>query len=155
MIEQRPYQSKVLDDFKATVEQGTHRLILVAPTGSGKTVMASGIIRQAVDGHKTVMVLAHRIEIISQTSRKLHENGIAHGIIQAGMDRLQRPQARVQVASIQTLHARAIRSDHMKLPPADLLIIDEAHHCRANTYQKIIAAYPGDFVWPDGHTLPR
>jgi superfamily II DNA or RNA helicase len=48
----------------------------------------------------------------------------------------------VQVASIQTLHRRAIQADKMQLPPADLLVIDEAHHCPAASYRKIIAAYP-------------
>ena len=49
---------------------------------------------------------------------------------------------RVQVASIQTLWSRAIRSNSMQMPLADILIIDEAHHARAKTYQKIIDAYP-------------
>jgi DNA repair protein RadD len=48
----------------------------------------------------------------------------------------------VQVASVATLHARGIRGDRMELPPADLLIVDECHHCPAQTYRKIIDAYP-------------
>ena len=63
-----------------------------------------------------------------------------HGIIQAGFP--ARPLEDVQVASIQTLHRRAIHAETMDLPPADLLVIDEAHHCPANTYRKIIASYP-------------
>jgi superfamily II DNA or RNA helicase len=47
----------------------------------------------------------------------------------------------VQVASIQTLHARAIRSRAMDMPPADILVIDEAHHARASTFQATIDAY--------------
>jgi DNA repair protein RadD len=49
---------------------------------------------------------------------------------------------RVQVASIQTLTARAIRSSRIKLPPADLIIVDECHHCVANSYRKIVEQYP-------------
>ena len=48
----------------------------------------------------------------------------------------------VQVASIQTLWSRAVRSEAMQLPPADLLVIDESHHAPAETYRKIIEAYP-------------
>ena len=48
----------------------------------------------------------------------------------------------VQIASIQTLSARAIRSRTIDLPRADLVVIDEAHHCRAKTYRKIIESYP-------------
>ena len=87
-----------------------------------------------------MLVLAHRREIISQTSEKLRDLGIVHGIIQAGVP--ARPLEDVQVASIQTLHRRAIHAETMELPRADLLVIDEAHHCPADTYSKIIASYP-------------
>ena len=89
---------------------------------------------------KFVLVLAHRREIITQTSRKLSDVAIPHGIIMAGTQ--SRPLENVQVAAIQTLHRRAIGAEIMELPPADLLVIDEAHHCPATTYKKIIDAYP-------------
>jgi DNA repair protein RadD len=85
-------------------------------------------------------VLAHRREIIAQTSKKLSNIAIPHGIIMAGTQ--SRPLENVQVAAIQTLHRRAIGAEIMELPPADLLVIDEAHHCPATTYQEIIDAYP-------------
>ena len=43
----------------------------------------------------------------------------------------------VQVASIQTLWARCMRSNKVSLPPADLIIIDEAHHIAARTWRLI------------------
>ena len=89
---------------------------------------------------KRVLVLAHTREIIKQISAKLFEHGIEHGLIQAGY--MTRPFEPVQVASIQTLWARAVRGNRMELPAADLLIIDESHHCPATTYRKIIDAYP-------------
>ena len=87
-----------------------------------------------------MLVLAHRLEIITQTSVKLHARNIAHGIIKAGFE--PRPMERVQLASVQTLWVRAMRSEAMRLPPADLVIIDEAHHATAHTWRKIIEAYP-------------
>src|SRR5262249_11919976 len=92
------------------------------------------------DAYKNILVLAHRREIISQTSNKLHDQQISHGIIQAGFS--PRPLERVQIASIQTLHRRAIHAETMDLPPADLLWIDEGHHCPARTYRKIIEQSP-------------
>ena len=56
------------------------------------------------------------------------------------------PQSLVQICGIQTLHARAIRRQTMELPPAETLIVDEAHHIRARTYEEIIAAYPDAVV---------
>jgi DNA repair protein RadD len=138
--ELRPYQRDVIDEFHRRVEQGCRRIILVAPTGSGKTIIGAEIIRAKARARKPVLVLAHRREIISQTGEKLHNLGIAHGVIQAGFP--TRPLEDVQVASIQTLHRRAIHAETMQLPRANLLVIDEAHHCPANTYRKIIESYP-------------
>jgi DNA repair protein RadD len=72
--------------------------------------------------------------------RKLHAAGVGHGIIQSGFQ--GRPLELVQVASIQTLWARAIHRGTMDLPPVDLLVVDECHHTPAGTYRKIIEAYP-------------
>ena len=138
--ELRPYQRDVIAEFNREREAGKRRIMLVAPTGSGKTIIATTIIKQYVDTWKNALALSHRLEIISQTSAKLHDQNISHGIIKAGFS--PRPLERVQVASIQTLHARAVRSDRMGLPPVDLLWVDEAHHCTAESYQSIIEAYP-------------
>ena len=51
-----------------------------------------------------------------------------------------------QVASIQTLHARAFRGQLMELPSADLILVDECHHAPANSYRRIISAYPDAII---------
>jgi DNA repair protein RadD len=140
--ELRPYQTDVVAEYERTIEAGCKRIILVAPTASGKTVVGSEIIKRVVERHQSVLVLSHRREIITHTSRKFYDHGIRHGVVQAGLEKLLRPMESVQVASVQTLWVRAVRSEAMALPPANLLIIDEAHHCPANTYSKIIASYP-------------
>ena len=134
----RPYQSQVIADFWRAVETGPFRIIIVAPTASGKTVIARTIIKEARKQASGSLFLAHRREIISQTSNKLR--GIPHGIIRPGDE--PRPLELVQVASIQTLHRRAIKGDRMALPEAKLVIVDEAHHVIARTYQEIINQYP-------------
>ena len=136
----RGYQVDVIADVEREVAAGNRRIVLVSPTGSGKTIIAGEIIQHYVRRYRPVLVLAHRLEIITQTSVKLHARNIAHGIIKAGFE--PRPMERVQLASVQTLWVRAMRSDAMRLPPADLVIIDEAHHATAQTWRKIIEAYP-------------
>jgi DNA repair protein RadD len=138
--ELRPYQKEVIEEFNRRVEAGLRRILGVAPTGAGKTVIFADIIRALARARKNVLVLAHRREIIGQTSQKLFDLGIAHGIIMAGTP--PRPFENVQIAAVQTLHRRAIHAETMALPPADLLVVDEAHHCPATTYQEIIDAYP-------------
>jgi superfamily II DNA or RNA helicase len=101
-------------------------------------------VSDAANQQKRVLFLAHRRELIQQTSAKLHAVGVDHGIIQAGFP--TRPGEGVQIASISTLHARAVRSNKMEMPPADLVIVDEAHHCRARTYQRLMRAYPNAII---------
>jgi len=136
----RDYQVDVIRRFEEEVSKGNRRVLLVAPTGSGKTVIGGAIVSAYVDAGKKVLFWAHRRELVSQASRKLYDTGIDHGIIQAGHP--TRPYEPVQVASIQTLAARALRSRRMDLPDADLLVVDEAHHIRASTYLELVEAYP-------------
>jgi DNA repair protein RadD len=83
----RPYQTDFVAEFDRTVAAGTRRILGVAPTGGGKTVIFAEIIRCFVSRYKPVLVLTHRREIIGQTSKKLGDLDIPHGIIMAGRHR--------------------------------------------------------------------
>jgi superfamily II DNA or RNA helicase len=140
----RDYQRDVIGEFHAKVAAGIKRILLVAPTGAGKTVLAAQIVRDAIARGLRVLLFSHRREITTQTCNKLFDLGIDAGVIQAGWP--ARPGQPVQVASIQTLHARAIRGSAIELPPADLVVVDEAHHTPASTYKRVLAAYPEAIV---------
>ena len=140
------YQLKVIAEYEAKVAAGVRRILIAAPTGSGKTVIASEIIRREVAKYQRVVFLAHRDELLTQARRKLSRFDITAGIIKAGRDNDARPQALVQICGIQTLHGRAIQRQTMDLPPAELLVVDEAHHARARTYEQIFAAYPNAII---------
>ena len=110
---------------------GEHRApILQAATGAGKTVILAEIVRRAAG--QRVLVLAHRRELVRQTSKKLTNAGVAHGIIAPGFE--PTPAAPVQVASVQTVVRRLD-----KLADFDLIVIDEAHHAVAATYRAVVA----------------
>jgi DNA repair protein RadD len=140
VTELRPYQREVIADIEREIAAGKRRIIAVAPTGAGKTIVAASIIKDRVANGQRVLVLAHTREIIKQTSLKLSAYDIEHGIIQAGL--VANPDQPVQVASIQTLWSRGMRRNSIPMPAANLLIVDECHHCPANTYRKIIDEYP-------------
>lgn len=140
----RPYQSDVIAKVDAAVDAGKRRVLLTSPTGSGKTVIAASIVNSAVSDGRRVLFLAHRRELIAQAHRKLYDLGIDAGIILAGHP--PRPLEPIQIASVQTLWARAMRSRSIDLPPADLVVIDECHHARAKTYRRIVESYPDAVV---------
>ncbi|MGW8178192.1 MAG: DEAD/DEAH box helicase family protein, partial [bacterium] len=130
----RPYQQEAVERLRDSYRNRNQRVVLVSPTGSGKTVIASNIIERAtMKNGGRVLFIAHRREIIDQTSKKLAEIGIPHGVMM-GDDGRRDPNAPVQVASIQTLIRR-------KLPPTDFIIIDECHLSLAVSYQKVMCHY--------------
>lgn len=142
----RPYQEDALWGVRRCLSAGRRRVVLVAPTGAGKTVMAAEMIRLAVERGTDVLFLAHRDELIAQASQKLVSVGVDHGIIKAGAD-VRRPWCKVQVASIQTLHARHLRPGKTApLPAAGLLVVDEAHRIMGDTYMDLISRYQGAAV---------
>lgn len=144
MIELRPYQSKVIDAI--TSEAITHRrIILVAPCGAGKTVIASKIIQHASLSGKRVLFLAHRRELVAQASEKLMSMCVDNSILMATEP--YDTTLPVCVSSLQTLYARGISRKKIEMPKADLVIFDEAQHLlTSNTWQKILAAYPDAYV---------
>ena len=135
----RPDQLDVIARIESSTSAGFRRLLVVGPTGSGKTIVGAALSDKEVACGGHVLVIALRRELIEQTSSKLYDVGVDHGIIQAGYP--TRPGACVQLASVQTLHARAVRNCKISLPPASLVIIDEAHHVPARTYMRLVQAY--------------
>jgi DNA repair protein RadD len=137
--ELRPYQDDVIERIRAAITAGHRRILLVAPTGSGKTVIAGAIIAKTVARDRRAMFLTHRRELVQQAARKLNDVGVDPGVILPGYPmRLDQP---AQVASIASVHARAMRSSAIELPPADVVVIDEAHHAPAKTYRRLLDAY--------------
>lgn len=125
----RPYQEAAVSACLSAFDQDQNP-ILVSPTGSGKTV--TGVALSLKVGARILWV-AHRRELIFQAAEAVAEAGGDAGVILAGEE--ASPDAPFQVASVQTLARRT-------LPPADLLVIDEAHHATSKGYKRLIDEYP-------------
>ena len=133
----RPYQIEGKRQTAQAMAEGVKRILTCAPTGAGKTVYAASILCGAVRKKKRVVFLAHRRELIDQSRDKALDSGVPDemvGVIQAGTK--PRANAPVQICSIDTLRARRI------LPPADLIIVDEAHRSLAASYRWLLGEYP-------------
>lgn len=133
MIQLRDYQIDLVNQVRDRMRSGQRRVMLYAPTGAGKTEVAMSIIRANQEKGKRAWFLCNRLELIDQASRRFDSAGIDHGVIQADHPRTD-PRKPVQVCSIQTLIRR-------RLPPTDLIVLDEAHAAAAVSYLKILHTY--------------
>lgn len=135
----RPYQEDARQRVGTFLDSGGSRLCIVAPCGSGKTVLATALIRDCVARGGRVLFLAHRQELILQTSRKLDAAYQAHGVIMADHPRVA-PSQPVQVASIQTVVRRL---DAMQRGRGfDMIIPDECHRARSDSFARVFEAFP-------------
>jgi len=131
----RPNQSASVEDIRVSYLNGNRSPLLVYPTGGGKTIIFSYITNEASKRGKSVLILVHRIELLRQTSEKLTEYNVPHGLINPKYT--PKYYETVQVASVQTLVRRLD-----KIPTPDLIIIDEAHHATAGQWNKILDYFP-------------
>lgn len=135
----RPYQALAIEQIRARVRSGKRRLVVVAPTGAGKTILAVHLIERILANGKKVLFLAHRIELIDQLSIKLDAINIDHGIIQGDHPRL-RPWLPIQIASVPTLARR------QSLPDAAVVFVDECHHTTSASFSGVLARYPAETI---------
>lgn len=126
-INLRPYQlalkNKVREAFK-----NNKRVILLAPCGSGKTVIASSIMQDAIKKGNKVWFIVHRSELMKQANDTLERYGI--------------PKKNIEVYMVQSL---AHKLDKIKEEP-NLIIVDECQHSSSSTYRKIINQYPNAYI---------
>ena len=133
----RKYQQKWIKDILGSWSSGKRRVLAQLATGGGKTICFAHISNKFFKHELSVLVVAHRIELIAQAAEKLEQIiGEPVGIIKAGIP--ADSKRKIQVASIQTL----ARREAQQLPSnIGLLIFDEAHHASASSYRRLIEHY--------------
>lgn len=140
----RPYQTELEALVRDAIRRGKRAILVQLPTGGGKTFVGTNFMRGATAKGNHSMFLAPRRELVFQSANALRRFGIDPGIIMAGEP--LHPHKLAQVASFDTLHSRAIRRKSMPLPPAKIVIPDEAHLTLAETRRDLIEAYPGAII---------
>lgn len=138
MIQERAYQDRTVAKAEAAAAEKTGAVLIVQPTGTGKTVTGVKIIKRR-DEEDRVTFLAPRREIVHQTADKVEQMnlGMDLGITMAGHK--YRPTRRIQVASVDTLRSW-VRRGKIKLNQDTLLMPDEAHRSMSKTHQWLIEA---------------
>jgi DNA repair protein RadD len=133
--EARPYQAKAIAAVWGMRRSGKRRVLLVSPTGSGKSVMGTIMTHKvASEFSRPVLIIVHSKELVGQWHTHLAFAGVKAGVMMADDYRTD-ASAMVQVGTAATLNRR-------ELPPADLVIIDECSMAVAETFSRLLASYP-------------
>lgn len=140
-MELRPYQKKAKEAVFESWNNGTKRTLLVLPTGCGKTIVFAKVTEECVRNGDRVLILAHRGELLEQASDKIAKaTGLGCAIEKAESTCLD-SWFRITVGSVQTM----MREKRLRQFPEDYfdtIIIDEAHHCISDSYQRVLQHFP-------------
>lgn len=145
-MELRPYQQEAKDAVFEQWDNGTRKTLLVLPTGCGKTIVFAKVTEDCVRKGDRVLILAHRGELLDQAADKLKKTTGLNSAVEKAEASCLGSWFRVVVGSVQTL----MREKRLKQFPEDYfdtIIIDEAHHCISDSYQKVLQHFP------DAHVL--
>ncbi len=133
--------NKIFKSFEDAPED--YHLLYQLPTGGGKTVIFSEIVRQYIKHHtKKVLVLTHRIELCKQTSTMLTEFGVINKVVDSKANLDDQNNYSCFVAMVETLNNR-LNDDKLDISDIGLVIIDEAHY---NSFTKLFKFFEKSFI---------
>ena len=139
-MELRPYQQEARERIFQEWEK-VDKTLLVLPTGCGKTIVFAKITEDCVRHGDRVLILAHRGELLEQAADKLAKATGLGCATEKAEESCLGSWFRVTVGSVQTL----MREKRLNQFPADYfddIIIDEAHHCLSDSYQRVLKHFP-------------
>ncbi|QJP34945.1 DEAD/DEAH box helicase [Nonlabens sp. Ci31] len=121
-----------------------YNLLYQLPTGGGKTVIFSEMVRRYIrETGKKVVILTHRIELCKQTSKMLNGFNVKNKVINSKVKELDdQKDYDCFVAMVETLNNR-IQDDKLELDDIGLVIIDEAHY---NSFRKLFKYFDHCFM---------
>ncbi len=140
------YQQGDIDAIFERIDNAphNHHLLYQLPTGGGKTVIFSEIVRRYIEKHdKKVVVLTHRIELCKQTSKMLKTFGVKNKIVNSKIKELpDQHEYSCFVAMVETLKNR-LNDEKLLIDNVGLVIIDEAHY---NSFRKLLSLFENSFI---------
>jgi DNA repair protein RadD len=138
----RDYQREQVGHVAEAMREGFRRILVQGATGSGKSHAIATIVLAAFLAGFRVLVLATRTRLVRQLHERLSAFEVPHGVIANPLPGLRNYSALVQIASVDTLHRRAVVNEHIPLPGAEVVIFDESHLATADTRLGILDSYP-------------
>lgn len=140
-MELRPYQSEAKTAIFEQWDQGKKKTLLVLPTGCGKTIVFAKVTEDCVRQGKRVLIMAHRGELLDQAADKIMQATGLGSAVEKAEESCLGSWYRIVVGSVQSL-TRPQRLAKFKPDYFDTIIIDEAHHCLSDSYQRVLEHFP-------------
>ena len=140
-MELRPYQQEAMDAILEAWENGTHKTLLVLPTGCGKTIVFAKVTEECVRQGNRVLILAHRGELLEQAADKIRKATGLGCATEKAEETCLGSWFRITVGSVQSM-MRESRLSRFPDDYFDTIIIDEAHHCISDSYQRVLHHFP-------------
>ena len=140
-MELRPYQQEAMDAILEAWENGTHKTLLVLPTGCGKTIVFAKVTEECVRQGDRVLILAHRGELLEQAADKIRKATGLGCATEKAEETCLGSWFRITVGSVQSM-MRESRLSRFPDDYFDTIIIDEAHHCISDSYQRVLHHFP-------------
>lgn len=141
----RPYQQEAFERVFSEWDGGVKKTLLVLPTGTGKTIVFSKIAEECVRRGKRVLIMAHRGELLEQAADKIYKSTGLQCSVEKAEQTCLGEWYRIIVGSVQTLmHER--RLNKFKQDYFDVIVIDEAHHCVSDSYQRVLQYFNTSYV---------
>ena len=140
-MELRPYQEEAKQAVFTQWEGSVNRTLLVLPTGCGKTIVFAKIAEECVCQGKRVLILAHRGELLDQAADKIRKSTGLGCALEKAESSCIGSWFRIVVGSVQTM-MREKRLGQFSDDYFDTIIIDEAHHCISDSYQRVLKHFP-------------
>lgn len=136
-MELRPYQAEAISAIREQWQDGNRRTLLVLPTGAGKTIVFCKLAEDLVRAGERVLIMAHRGELLEQAADKLYRATGLRCATEKAEETCLGSWYRVTVGSVQSLQ-RPKRLDQFPADYFSSIIVDEAHHCLSDGYQRVL-----------------
>lgn len=133
----RPYQLNAVKALHKEWDSGNKNTLVVMPTGTGKTIVFSQIVKDQVAKGEKVLILAHREELLKQAADKLKASSGMESALEKAANTSIGSGLDVVVGSVQTLRQKS-RLEKFSKDYFGTIIIDEAHHSAADSYKNIL-----------------
>lgn len=133
----RPYQEEAVKAIHKEWDDGRKNVLLVLPTGTGKTVCFSQVVKDQISDGSRALIIAHRGELLEQAADKLKRNNGVDSALEKAESSSLNSIFHVTVASVQSL-SQVSRLNKFPKDYFKTIVIDEAHHAMSDSYQRVL-----------------